>query len=77
MESEVPAKKRTSHEQKLRDREIELAFRAACSGIPIKLMDVPKVYAEGRRLMAAGVSDQPNLRAGLLVFVQSMVVEYA
>jgi hypothetical protein len=69
-------KKRTSHEQKLRDNEIDLAFRAACSGIPIKLMDVPKVYAEGRRLIAAGINDQPNLRAGLIVFVQALTQAY-
>ena len=68
--------KRTSHQQKARDREIELAFRAACSSIPIKLMDVPKVWTEGRRLMAAGVGDQAGLRAGLLTFVQSLVRTY-
>ena len=69
--------KRTSQQQKARDREIDLAFRAACSSIPIRLMDIPKVWAEGRRLMADGVGDQERLRAGLLAFVQSLTRAYA
>ena len=69
--------KKTSHEQKLRDREIDLAFRASCSGVPIKLMDIPRIYAEGRRLMALGVLDQTSLRLGLAEFVQNLTRGYA
>lgn len=69
--------KKTSHEQKLRDREIDLAFRASCSGVPIKLMDIPRIYAEGRRLIAAGTTDQTSLRAALATFVENLTQSYA
>jgi len=59
---------------KAEDREIDLAFRATCSGIPIKLMDIPRVFAEGRRLLREQNADQAALRAGILAFVQQITV---
>jgi hypothetical protein len=57
---------------KARDREIDFAFRATCSGIPIKMTDIPKVFREGHRLIEAGATDQVRLRAGILAFVQTL-----
>ena len=66
-----------SYQQKARDREIQLAFRAECSGIPIKLIDLPRVEAEGRRLWATGATDQVTLRAGLAAFVAQLTEGYS
>lgn len=67
---------RTTALQKQRDREIELAFRASCSAVPIKLLDIPRVYAEGRRIWANGGTDQDTLRRGLSAFVCLITEEY-
>jgi hypothetical protein len=62
--------------QKRRDREIEFAFRASCSAVPIKLLDIPRVYAEGRRIWANGGTDQETLRRGLEAYVHLITEQY-
>jgi hypothetical protein len=36
------------------DRQIDTVVRARCSGIPINIMDIGKVFAAGRAAAAAG-----------------------
>lgn len=39
------------------DRRIEAAYYRTCSGMQINIMDIGKVFAKGRELVAAGVDD--------------------
>jgi hypothetical protein len=47
-------------EQKAADKRIERVYQAACSGIAINLMDIPKVFRAGREVLAAdpNISDE-------------------
>ena len=47
------AKKRSAEEREL-DREIENIFADACNGVQIPLMDIPKVFAVGKRAKLEG-----------------------
>lgn len=60
------ATKRTRAE-KLLDKRIEKAYYRTCSGIAINIMDIGKVFAEGRRLIAEGKSEE-ELGEGLKSF---------
>jgi hypothetical protein len=44
--------------EKLADDRIDRAYRTRCSNIPIDIMDIPKVFAEGRKAIAGGADDQ-------------------
>jgi len=69
--------KRKSKADTVRDRQIEAAYRARCCGIQINIMDIGKVFKEGRRLLDAG-ADQETLATGIHTFVvQNLVKETA
>lgn len=57
--------------EKLIDKRIEKAYYRTCSGIAINIMDISKVFAEGRRLIAAGKTEE-ELGEGLKVFAKSI-----
>lgn len=57
--------------EKLIDKRIETAYRASCSGVAINIMDIGKVFAEGRKLIATGVDDAA-LGVGLRAFVDTI-----
>lgn len=40
--------------EKLIDRQIEAAYRRTCCGVQINIMDISKVFAEGRKALAEG-----------------------
>lgn len=62
---------RQSKAEKLIDKRIEVAYRSTCSGIAINIMDIGKVFAEGRKLIATGVDDAA-LGDGLRKFVDTI-----
>jgi hypothetical protein len=66
--AEARAKKREL--EKLNAR-IERVYGPACSGIPIDIMDIPKVFDVGRKAIAEG-ADNIVLAAVLRAFVQSI-----
>jgi hypothetical protein len=49
--------RKQSKAEKAIDRRIENAYRATCSGIQIDIMDIGKVFARGREILATGVGD--------------------
>jgi hypothetical protein len=53
------------------DKRTDLAFRTMCSGIPINIMDISKVFDEGRRIQQT-TTDDDVLRAGVLMFVRKL-----
>jgi len=48
------AKKR---EQEKIDKRVERVYYATCSGVQIDIMDIPKVFAVGRKAIEAGADD--------------------
>lgn len=58
-------------QDKLNDKRIEQAYYARCSGIQINVMDISKVFAHGRMLIADGATDAA-LGDGILTFVRSI-----
>ncbi len=50
------------------DARIQRAYGLACSGIQINLLDIPKVYAEGRKAIEAG-ADDAALQEAIKAFV--------
>jgi hypothetical protein len=52
----------------LLDRTVEAAYYRTCSGIAIDVLDIARVFAEGRRAVAAG----QDLDAALLAFAQTI-----
>lgn len=57
------------------DKRVEAAYYATCSGIQVNIMDIPKVFAEGRKAVAEGL-DQDALAARILAFVQTIRQNY-
>jgi hypothetical protein len=57
--------------EKLIDKRIDAAYRATCSGVAINIMDITKVFAKGRELIATGVDDAA-LGVGLRAFVDTI-----
>lgn len=53
------------------EKRIEAAYGLACSGVQIDIMAIPRVFAEGHRLIAAG-ADNAALAAGLRAFVDTL-----
>ena len=50
---------------------IEVAYYQTCKGVQINIMDIPKVFAEGERLIAEGVDDIA-LAEGIRAFVETI-----
>ena len=67
------AKQKQTKAEKQADKRIEQAFYKNCSGIQINIFDISKVFAEGRKLVAEGKTDE-ELGAGLLTFTKSIAV---
>jgi len=67
-------KRKQTKQEKARDKQIDRAFNATCSGIQINVMDIGKVFKEGHRLLDAG-ADDAALNAGILAFVQTIAKE--
>ena len=63
--------RRKNRVDKAIDDRTDAAFRLMCSGIQINILDISKVFAEGRRLQAAS-ADADVLRAGIFVFVRKL-----
>lgn len=55
------------------DRRIERAFRTTCCGVQINIMDIGKVFHEGRKLLANG-ADDAALASGIRAFVDTLAV---
>lgn len=62
--------RRTNHSRRVDaiDKLIERVYYQTCSGIPISVMDIPKVFAEGRRALAAG----EDLTKAIPAFVETI-----
>jgi hypothetical protein len=63
-----------SKAQQLIDRRVETAYRAKCCGIQIDIMDIGKVFARGRTLVAEGVADD-DLAAKLHEYVITCIAK--
>ena len=50
------------------DKRIEQVYYRTCNGIAISVMDIPKVFVEGRRALAAG----EDLEKAIPAFVQTI-----
>jgi hypothetical protein len=44
------------------NKRVERAFYKSCSGIPINIMDIEKVFVKGRALIIAGASEEDLAR---------------
>lgn len=66
-------KKQTKIEKAI-DKRIERAYYATCSGIPINVMDISKVFKHGAAQVAAGATDL-ELQISLLDFVRGIAVK--
>lgn len=58
----------TKTESKKLDREIEKAYYRLAAGQKISIMDIPKVFAESRRAIAAGSTLDQSVRAAILMY---------
>lgn len=65
-----------SKAEKLIDARIDRAYRAACSGVAINIMDIPKVFAFGKIKIAEGEDDQA-LASSIGHYVRSIAVKVA
>jgi len=53
------------------DARIDAAYRRTCCGIQIDIMAIPSIFAEGRRVIAAG-ADDTNLDVAIRNFVEGI-----
>lgn len=61
----------TKKQQKINDKRVERAFYATCSGIPINILDIPRVFKAGNNAIKDGVDDE-TLRKVVRDFVESI-----
>ncbi|MBO0715711.1 MAG: hypothetical protein J2P55_00040 [Rhizobiales bacterium] len=62
---------RKSKAERIADDRIGRAYYGTCSGIAINILDIPRVFAEGRRAIAQG-ADDAQLAAAIFGFVSSI-----
>jgi hypothetical protein len=62
-----------SNSRKQINRRIENAYRASCSGVPINIMDISKVFNFGRIKISEGVDDT-SLAASIRAYVDRFLV---
>ena len=53
------------------DKKVEQAYYKTCSGIQINILDISKVFAHGRKLIADGADDDA-LESGVRAFVETI-----
>lgn len=58
-------------QQKIDERRIEESYRIHCSGIPISIMDIGKVFAAGQRAIDHDATDA-QLGSALRTFAESI-----
>lgn len=63
--------RKQSKAERLIDRRVEKAYRASCCGIGIDILDIPKVFARGREIIASGATDE-DLAAQLHSYVNTI-----
>ena len=62
---------RKSKAERIADDRISRAYYGTCCGIQISILDIPRVFAEGRRAIANG-ADDAQLAAAIFGFVQTI-----
>ena len=62
---------RKSKAERIADDRISRAYSGTCNGVQISVLDIPRVFAEGRRAVAEGVDDA-QLAARVFGFVESI-----
>ena len=63
---------RETKTKKLADYRIEHAYRLACAGLEVNILDIPKIFAYGHLKIAAGANDD-ELQAGLRAYVEALI----
>lgn len=63
--------KKQKKQKKQIDRRVELAYYATCTGVQISILDIPKVFAAGRKAVAEGV-DEDGLKTAIIEFVETI-----
>jgi hypothetical protein len=61
------ASKKTKAEKHI-DKQIEAVYREHCSGVQINMLDIPKVFDEGRKAIAEG----RDLKTAIVDFVKTI-----
>ena len=61
----------TKSELRKVDKRIEAAYLGTCKGVQVSMMDIPKIFAEGRKAVAEGADDEA-LRARIVAFVETI-----
>lgn len=61
----------TKRQQKALDKRVEQAYYATCSGVQISIMDIGKVFTEGRKALVNG-ADEDLLRLTIRKFVETI-----
>jgi hypothetical protein len=68
--TEQPMAKK-SKEDKIIDKAIDVAYRNGCANIQINMMDIPNVFAEGKKFYLEGKRDD-ELRDAIRQYVESI-----
>lgn len=66
-------KPRKTKAEKLAEARVDRAYRAACSGIQVPMLELPKIFAHGLARVAAG-DDDAALAASVRAYVETIRV---